>query len=416
MFRCASEPGSVQRPLDVPLTKNVLVITDSAFLGVMFGDIAFIGAYTTHTASGQRPAWVAPFDGYVDGTSLWPKDGRDVNIWQLTVGGLFGIETPLINNLLRDQFDLTEEEARRLRFEAVLVYAGGDYIHAQLFDTNRADATPATLATELHTFIKRLIQSLPGTPRGAWMGIGFYGGNSRPDQCEFPLHGPLRTMLLNSSSEDRRYMDQVTCFITAQLAKTHGQPGAITADFQTSRFSPQVPFIWMGNLATRSNSNGFGQPFAVDVVNAARLMIGAISLCLTKLCIVPSAPPRPKNFKLKGQPIGLSAPSAEPLAVAGPSNATAAVAVAGPSNAAQPGLIHVVIGFVNFRGGEPALGAVPHWGPGFTHVPGRRAVLTAFNETSRVPAHLADIHDAVVVSCTFDLLTVRFLVISSRLN
>jgi hypothetical protein len=384
------------------LTKNILVITDSAFLGVMFGDIAFIGSYISHAAGGEPAQWAAPLDGYVDGTSLWPKDGRDVNVWQVTVGGLFGIDTPAINVLLREQFGLTEDEAARLRFEAVLIYAGGDFLHNQLFYTDRADATPATLATELHTCVKNLIQSLPFKPRGAWMGVGFYGGNARPDQSVFPLHEPLRTNLDNHSSDDRRYADQVICFITSQLARTHGQPGAITSDFQTSRFSPQVPFIWMGNLATRSNSNGFGQPFAVDVVNAARLMIGGISLCLAKLQIIPSAPPRPKSVKPKKQPIGLSAPPAEPLAVAGPSNAPA-VAVAGPSTAAQPGLIHVVFGFVNFRGGDAALGGVPHWGPGFTNVPGRRAVLTAFNETRCVPAHLADIYDAVVVSFTFYL-------------
>jgi hypothetical protein len=41
-----------------------------------------------------------------------------------------------------------------------------------------------------------------------------------------------------------------------------------------SGFTHHIPCIWIGNLATGSNSNGYGRPFAWDVTNAARLLIG----------------------------------------------------------------------------------------------------------------------------------------------
>jgi hypothetical protein len=110
-------------------------------------------------------------------------------------------------------------------------------------------------------------------------------------------------------------------------------------------------------------------------VNAARLIIGGISLALAKLQVVPSAPPRPANV-----PIGIAVPNG-----AGPSVPVAAAA-------------RVIYGYVNFHGPVEDLGAVPHWGPNFNIVGGRRAVLTPFHETRRIATHLADIHNAVVVS------------------
>jgi hypothetical protein len=171
--------------------------------------------------------------------------------------------------------------------------------------------------------------------------------------------------------------------LTAQLAQSHGVHGAITVPLHSS-FTASVPFVWIGNLATCSNSNGYGRPFAVDVINAARLMIGVISLALAKLCVVPSAPPRIGNI-----PIGVAAPNE-----AGPS----VPAVAAP---------RTIYGYVNFHGSTEDLGAVPHWGPNFNIVAGHRAVLTPFYETRRIATHLADIHSAVVVGLNF-LLFVQF--------
>jgi hypothetical protein len=360
--------------------RNVLIVTDSSFMDIMFGDNAFLGTYVEAAHDGQPATWGPFVDGYIDGTSLWPSTGRDVRLWQATVGNLFALETPGVRGLLRRQFELTETEFNSLKFDAVLVYAGADYIRSQLFDTNRQDVTPSFLARELNSPIMTLTRGVPGKPAGAWLGVGFYSGNARPDPSVFQTHQPLRTNLDMNNAADRRYYDSVLCFLTTQLAQSHGVHGAITVQLH-SAFTTSVPFVWIGNLAIRSNSNGYGRPFAVDVVNAARLMIGGISLALAKLCVIPSAPPRIGNI-----PIGVAAPNE-----AGPS---------APAVAAS----RTIYGYVNFSGSTEDLGAVPHWGPNFNIVAGRRAVLTPFYETRRIATHLADIHTAVVVSLTVFIL------------
>jgi hypothetical protein len=208
---------------------------------------------------------------------------------------------------------LSETEVASLNFDAVLVYTGADYIRSQLFDTSRQDVTLSFLARELNTRIMALMRAVPSQPAGAWLGIGFYGGNARPDRSVFQLLELLRTNLNMNDAADRRYFGSVLCFLTAQLAQTHSVHGPV-GTYLHSGFTTHMPFIWLRNMAIRSNSNGYGCPFAVDVVNAARLIIGGICLALAKLQVVPSVPAHAADV-----PIGAAAPTG-----AGPSGSGAA--------------------------------------------------------------------------------------------
>jgi hypothetical protein len=215
-------------------------------MDIMFGDNLFLGTYVDAGGNGQAATWGPFIDGYIDGIALWPSNGHDIRTWQVTVGNLFALETPGMRGLLRRQFNLSETEAAELKFDAVLVYAGADYICSQLFDTSRPDVTPSFLARELNTRIMALIRAVPGKPAGAWLGLGFYGGNARPDRSVFQLLQPLRTSLNMNDAADRRYFDSVLCFLSAQLAQTHGIHGPIGTTLH-STFTMHVPFIWIGN-------------------------------------------------------------------------------------------------------------------------------------------------------------------------
>ncbi len=248
---------------------NVLVLTDSSAAQVKFGDYTLLGKLVGENEIEELAG------GYIDATGLHPPLNRDFRIWQVSLYDLFVAGKYEFGRIFEEYFGVSRSDFRhKLKFDVVYVHAGTDFLARLLYTIPAAEESkrqPTTIVELIEEQIAELCSTLPGKPPIVVGGFGFAGRDIDPEHIglcahsAFPAHD-------GSKVESYRVYDQAL----TQLHRVIAFGRAKTGVFGSHRPATGFWCFLAGRVSRRKASNGRGQPFAADLANVARVLIGGL--------------------------------------------------------------------------------------------------------------------------------------------